>query len=449
MKKQTVCFFTLWAAACAGAPPAAGPVRPNVVLLLADDLGYGDVGCYGAPDVRTPNIDALAAGGVRLTQFYSGGPECTPTRTALLTGRYPQRPGGLECAIGIANVGRYDDAIRLRERRELGLPPSESVLARALKEAGYATAVCGKWHLGYERHFFPDRHGFDHSFGPLGGGVDYFFHTEPDGTPMLYLNGAPVRAEGYLTDLITEDAVRFIRSQRGRPFLLYVPFTAPHSPYQGPLDRRPHPLDATEWNRGDRSTFAAMVGRLDEGIGRILGALAEMGLEKETLVIFASDNGGDPRGRNEPFRGRKGGLFEGGIRVPCVLRWPGRLPEGAVTDRVGTTMDLTASILAAAGAKADRPLDGIDLAGDLARSAPPAARPLFWRARRGGETWRAAREGTLKYVSHQSPGKIEEFLFDLERDPAETANLASSRPDDRERLKVLLRAWEERVKPAR
>src|SRR5262245_60973580 len=181
-------LFSVPGAANAGEPAR----RPNLLVILADDLGYGDLGCYGCPDIQTPNLDRLAAQGVRFTSFYANGPECTPTRTALLTGRYQQRVGGLECAIGLGNVGRYAAAIRLRKSNDFGLPAEESALPRLLKQAGYTTAVCGKWHLGYEARFLPLRHGFDYAFGPLGGAVDYFHHREPDGEPMLYQNDQPV-----------------------------------------------------------------------------------------------------------------------------------------------------------------------------------------------------------------------------------------------------------------
>jgi N-acetylgalactosamine-6-sulfatase len=424
--------------------PAAGRGAANVVVILADDLGYGDLGCYGAPDVKTPEIDRLASQGVRFTQFYSNGPECTPTRTALLTGRYQQRVGGLECAIGLGGVGRYDDAARLAAKGELGLPAEEITIARLLRDAGYETAVFGKWHVGYERKFLPDRHGFDRSFGPLGGAVDYFHHCEPDGAPMLRENGEPVRREGYLTDVLADEAVRFLRGPRTRPFFLYVPFTAPHSPYQGPDDRHERPLTAAEWDKGDRATFAAMVERMDEGVGRILRALDESGQAGNTLVVFTSDNGGDLRGRNLPFSGRKGGLFEGGIRVPCIARRPGVLPAGAVWDRVGITMDLTASIAALAGVRPPRPFDGVDLLGGETRRGP-----LFWRARRGAVTWRAVRNGALKYVARQDGAALEEHLFDLDRDPAEQADLLPVRASDGVRLKSLLQAWESEVRHAR
>jgi N-acetylgalactosamine-6-sulfatase len=432
------------AAALSCAAPSARPERPSILVFLADDLGYGDVGCYGAPDVRTPHLDRLAAEGVRFTQFYSNGPECTPTRAALLTGRYQHRVGGLECAIGIGGVGRYDDAIRLAERRELGLPPEEPSIARVLQEAGYETALCGKWHLGYERKFLPDRHGFEYSFGLLGGSVDYFHHCEPDGTPTLYENGAPVKRDGYMTDLIADAAVRFLRRPRGKPFFLYVPFNAPHSPYQGPRDRKEKPLAPAEWNTGTRAKFAEMVEHMDLGIGKILAALEETGQARNTLVVFTSDNGGDPRGRNLPLSGQKGGLYEGGIRVPCIVRWPGVLHAGTVRERPGITLDLTATFLRVAGARPPRPPDGQDLFG-----ADGTGRTLFWRARRGATTWKAVRDGTLKYLSRQDGAKFEEHLFDLAADPGEKKDLISERGPDKDRLKALLARWESEVRPSR
>jgi len=446
MVRSAALFLAL--AGCA-APSRGADARPNVLFILADDLGSGDVACYGAPDIRTSAIDGLAAQGVRFTQFYSNGPECTPTRTAFLTGCYQQRAGGLECAIGIGGVGRYDDAARLAAAGELGLPAGEGTLPRLLRDAGYDTAISGKWHLGYERKFLPDRHGFGRSFGPLGGGVDYHHHTEPGGAPMLYEDGSPIRREGYLTDLITDEAVRFLRAPRTKPFFLYVPFTAPHSPYQRHDERREKPVEPDAWDKGDRATFAAMVERMDLGVGRILRALDEAGLAANTLVVFTSDNGADPRGRNLPYSGRKGGLLEGGIRVPCVVRWPGRLPAGAVSARPGMTMDLTASILALAGVRPLRPLDGIDLLREESEGLAPAKRALFWRARRGNTTWRAVRDGPLKYVSKQDGAAVEEQLYDIDRDPAEKEDLLAGRGPDASRLKALLSAWEVEVRPAR
>jgi arylsulfatase A-like enzyme len=420
--------------------------KPNIVLILADDLGYGDVGCYGCADTRTPNIDRIAAEGVRFTSFYSNGPECTPTRTALLTGRYQHRVGGLECAIGTGNVGRYDDAIRLRASHDLGLPASETSIAKMLKSAGYATGVCGKWHLGYEPKFFPSHHGFDYWFGPIGGATDYFHHCESTGQPAVYLNGKPVDREGYLTDLITEESVGFIRRNARHPFFLYVSYTAPHTPYLGPSDRRPDPVREEDYNKGSRSTYIAMVERMDEGIGAILNALRDNGLAQNTLVIFMSDNGATNMGRNTPFSGNKGNVFEGGIRVPCAARWPGMLPQGVISPQPCMTMDFSPSIIRAAGAQAPRPFDGIDVLKLLERGLPLQSRTLFWRARRGEWTRKAVRDGDMKFISLENTGKVQEYLFDLAADPQERTNLLAAQAETATQLRQLVQDWEKWVR---
>jgi len=426
--------------------------RPNILLILADDLGYGDLACYGATDIRSPAIDGLAAEGVRFTGHYSAGAECTPTRTALFTGRYLQRAGGMECAIGTTNVGRYDDAIRLAGQHELGLPVEQAALTEGLKAAGYRMAVYGKWHLGYERKFLPLRHGFEHFVGILGGHCDYFHHTEVTGTHTLYENDKEVRREQYMTDLITEESVKFLRRQElGKPFFLYASYTAPHSPYQGPDDRSPAPVPTDKWNTDTWGKYAEMIERMDAGVAKLLATLQEKGLADNTLVIFASDNGANRVGSNAPFRGHKSSLFEGGIRVPCIARWPGVLAAGKVADDPVITMDLTASMLRAAGAGAPkgRPLDGVDVLGRIARAEAIPRRPLFWTARRGEGTWQAARDGSLKLVTHREGEVLEEWLFDLAADPGEKDDLLAKRPADAARLRERLTAWRQSIRAAR
>jgi N-acetylgalactosamine-6-sulfatase len=438
---------------------AAEPAtKPDILLIMADNLGHGDLSCYGCPDIQTPNIDRLAAQGVRFTNFYSNGPECSPTRTALLTGRYQQRVPGLECALGTGNVGRYDDAIALAEKHELGLPPKESVLGPLLKQAGYHTVALGKWHLGYEKHLLPPHHGFDYFLASLGGTIDYFYHNEPTGEPVLYENLTRVTRDGYFTDLITDGAVDFLRKQpAGQPIFLYLPYTAPSAPFQHP-DRKPdqpkvsHAWDSTDWQKGDRDTLRAIIERLDQGVGKVLKTVEETGRADTALVIFCSDNGAYPiAASNAPFRGHASELFEGGIHVACMARWPGCLPVGVVDDRPTMTFDLTASILAAAGCTppADRPLDGVDILGQIAAGQPSEPRPLFWRARRADRTWRAVRDGNLKYLSRQDGTELEEYVFDLAKDPGESNNLIQTLPDAATRLKRQMAAWERNVAPAR
>jgi N-acetylgalactosamine-6-sulfatase len=376
-----------------------------------------------------------------------------------LTGRYQQRIPGLECALGTGNVGRYDDAIALAEQHNLGLPPSESILAPAMKAAGYKTVALGKWHLGYEKHLLPPHQGFDYFLASLGGTIDYFYHNEPTGEPVLYENLKPVRRDKYFTDLITDGAVKFLKEQpEDEPIFLYLPYTAPSAPFQHP-DHKPdkpkvsHKWDSKDWQKGDRKTLKAIIERLDQGVGRVLKTLEETGRSETALVIFCSDNGAYPiAASNAPFRGYASELLEGGIHVACMARWPGKLPVGVVDDRPMLTFDLTASIMAAAGAKSrkDRPLDGVDILGQIAKGQPPLPRILFWRARRAERTWKAVREPEgLKYVSKQDGDEFEEHLFDVAHDPGETKDLLASRPDDAKRLKQELADWEAEVKPKR
>ncbi|HYF35068.1 MAG TPA: sulfatase-like hydrolase/transferase [Prosthecobacter sp.] len=423
---------------------------PDVVLILADDMAYADLSCYGG-NTPTPNIDSLAREGVRLTRFYANAPECTPTRTALMTGRYPQRVGGMECALGTGNVGRYDDAIRLRQTHDLGLPVTENTLVRGLKAAGYRCVVSGKWHLGYEPKFSPVEHGFDASFGPNAGGVDYFHHSEWDGIPALFENGRAIKKDGYMTDLITDYAVAAIeKREAGHPLFLYVPYTAPHTPYQGPKDRKPEPLLEPVWNEGSVETYKAMMRSLDDGVGRILASLEKRGMKRETIVVFMSDNGGAKLGNSGPFSGTKGTLYEGGLRVPCLVRWPAGIDAGLTSDQTSVTMDFTHSVLRLAGAlPAGRKLEGMDILAHLAEKRPAIPRTLFWRYRRGESTWRAAMEGELKLIHQQNGGDLKRELFDLKEDAGEKSNLLSTRPKDVERLEALLQSWQADVKAAR
>lgn len=433
---------------------------PNIVLIVADDLGYGDLRCYGAENIQTPRLDALAAQGVRLTTFYANGPECTPTRTALLTGRYQQRVGGLECAIGLGNIGRYEEAKQLSDQGKLGLPPEFNVLPRILKEQGYQTAIIGKWHLGEGEAYRPGAHGFDYSIGPLGGAVDYFHHTEPvgefigtymEGNHDFYRNDAPHQRGGYyMTHLITDEAVAWINiQQEDQPFFLYVPYTTPHAPYQGPDNYQPEKLGMDRWNKAEGEGYARMIEDMDRGIGKILDKLEEKGMAENTLVIFFSDNGPTSVGSAGPYSGNKGHVYEGGIRVPCILRWPGKMQEGSTSDQAFISMDVTASIANIIGATPQKPLDGIDLIGHLVTGKENYPRNLFWRKKRAKQIRSAVRSGHLKYIRDEDEGKLEEYLFDLKTDPGEQNDLKAERPDDLQRLQQLLHSWENEVQPER
>ena len=426
--------------------PAA---QPNIVFILADDMGYGDLGCYGHPTAKTPVIDRLAREGVRFTQHYANGPECSPTRTAFLTGRYQQRTDGLECAIGTGNVGRYDDAIRLAKARQLGLPAKQAVLPSALKKPGYSSGVFGKWHLGYEPQFNPLEHGWDDFFGYMGGNVHYFNHRELSDLHVLYRGRLPVYEEGYMTHLITDSSLDFIERNKDRPFFLFVSHETPHFPFQGPGDEKKR-VDKSNWTEPDAKTYVAMLEDLDGEVGRVLAALKKHKLEENTLVVFVSDNGGFARAANMgPLSGAKSTTLEGGIRVPLIMRWPGRIKPGTTSSQVSATFDLTRSILSLAGAEVPpEQLDGFDLVNHITAGRKDFSRTLFWRGKRGERTWSAVRSGDLKYV-RKVEGETSEWLFNLAGDIAEKNDLSSSRPGDLKRLKNLLADWEKDVEDLR
>jgi arylsulfatase A-like enzyme len=424
----------LFCVAAAGDAQAQAPEpRPNIVLIMMDDVGYGDYGAYGAPDIDTPNVDRLARDGVRFTDFYAA-PTCTPTRAALITGRYQQRVS-LEAPLGNASTAARDQ----------GLRPTGRSLPQLLKNNGYATALIGKWHLGYRPELQPNAHGFDYFFGFLSGYIDYYQHTGGDGVHDLYENGKPVHVDGYMTDLITERSLRFIADNAKRPFFLEVAYNAAHWPFQVPDKpsvaegnaRFVQPSDETTSTRRD---YAAMVERADEGVGRIVGQLETLGLTGNTLVIFSNDNGGEWLSRNAPFYHRKGTLWEGGIRVPLIMKWPDRIPAGRVERQVGIVMDLTTTILAATGTQlpVDAKLEGIDLLPITEGRAERLERTLFFRITGPARQQRAVRQGDWKLLL--DGGAL--LLFDLYEDIGERNDLARSRPDIARKLRPLLTAWE-------
>lgn len=407
--------------------------RPNFVFILADDLGYSDVGSYGARVQATSELDRMAAEGLRFTDGYSNSPVCSPTRFALITGRYQYRLRGAldEPLSGVA-----------RGRADLGLPPSHPTIPSLLRAAGYATALAGKWHLGYPPHFGPLMSGYDEHFGPLSGGVDYFSHCDRAGVHDLYENGQETHRIGYMTDLISDRAVDFIQRQKGaaKPFLLSVHYTAPHWPWETRDDEAEskriskaiHHVDG-----GNLRTYHTMIRHMDEGIGRIFAALRGTGVAENTLTVFTSDNGGERFSDNWPFVGEKMDLLEGGIRVPLLAHWPAVIPAGRVTDQIAITMDWSATFLAAAGVAAhkDYPLDGLNLLPLLADPARVTPRELFWRMKHRGQ--RACRVGPWKYLSVDGI----EYLFDLSKDARERANLIKRYPERLAELRAKYNAW--------
>ncbi len=417
---------------------AAAPDRPNVLLIIMDDMGYGDLGSYGVDDIKTPNIDRLARDGVRLTDCYANGPVCSPTRTGLITGRYQQR---VKIERALSNPDR--DA-------GFGLAPTDTSLPRLLKQNGYATALIGKWHLGWKREQGPNAHGFDLFFGFLSGATNYYTHKSGNGESDLYENTTPVERPGYLTDLITEWALKFLDATTG-PFFMEVAYNAVHWPFQTPgLPPEAHEVkdyfqEAPDTPPATRDQYRRMLERADEGIGQILDALERRGAAANTLVIFTNDNGGEWLSRNAPFFHRKATLWEGGIRVPCIMRWPGHLPKAAASAQAAMTMDLTASILAATHTSTppDYKPDGINLLPMLQGASPVVARRLFWRFAASNQ--KAVRDGDWKLLI--DAGKY--LLFNVKHDPGERQDRAKDRPDLVRTLVQAIAAWEADVGPPR
>jgi arylsulfatase A-like enzyme len=410
--------------------------RPNVVLILTDDLGWADLGSYGAVDVRTPNLDRLTREGVRLTDFYANGVTCSPTRAGLISGRYQQRYG---VEAPIANPSRAGDR---------GLQVTGYSLPQLLKNHGYATALIGKWHLGYAPEKSPNAHGFDFFFGLKSGYHDYYTHHNGDGESDLWENDSPIEKDGYTTDLLTERAAQFIEEHRNGPFFIEVAYTAPHWPYQVPGSPSVAPDDARhvmpqDLETGTRSDYVAMVDDLDRQIGELLATIERTGIADNTIVIFTNDNGGEWLSNSTPFFGRKWTVFEGGIRVPAIVRWPDRIPAGSVSAQVGITMDLTASILAVTGAPVpvEAKLEGMDLFPIWEGRAPEFERTLFWRAGSGTSKQTAVRRGDWKVLVDGA----HTYVFNLRTDMSERNDLAKWRQDIAQELHPLLIGWEASV----
>jgi len=428
---------------------SAPPRRPNIVLIVADDQGYGEMSCQGG-DVPTPHLDRLAASGVRFTAGYVTAPFCSPSRAGFLTGRYQQRFGH-----------EMNPVERMNDRPEVGLPVSERTLPDFLKAAGYATGMVGKWHLGAHPPYHPLRRGFDEFFGFLREG--HFYLPPPRETTPGYsvsrlrekepeydrlnpiLRGEqPVEEREYLTTALGREAVSFIDRHAEKPFFLYLPFNAPHSPMQAvPRDYDRFAAIADPHRR----LWAAMLASMDEAIGTVLDSIRNHGLERDTLVVFLSDNGGPTKeltSRNDPFSGGKGSLQEGGIRIPFLMSWPGRLPAGVVERRPISSLDILPTALGAAGAPLPPGLDGVDLLPVLTRAREGAPHPfLYWKM--GGQ--QAVRSDRWKLVRLRGDEPFR--LYDLEKDPKESVDVAGSEPDRVRELRDRLTAWTSELAPPR
>lgn len=411
-------------------------MKPNIIYIVADDLGFADLGCYGGRQADfgdvSPNIDALARGGLRLTQGYSNSPVCSPTRFAMITMRYQYRlRGGMEEPINSKSKGNP----------KLGLPTEIPTLPSLLKKEGYDTALIGKWHLGYPPAFGPLKSGYDEFYGIMAGGVDYFSHCSSKGDHDLYVGHEEHHEIGYLTDLLSAKAVDYVKRQSAisnqNPFFLSLHYTAPHWPWETRDDV--HLAEQVKGNLfhldgGNVETYRRMIHHMDEGIGQLVETLKENNLLDNTLIVFTSDNGGERFSDNWPLVGGKMDLTEGGIRVPWIAHWPAQIAAGTVSEQHCMTMDWSATMLDIGGGQADAayPIDGVSLRSVLSNPKQTFDRPLYWRMNHRHQ--RAMREGPWKYLKVDE----HEYLFNLDIDERERANLAKVHP---ERLTAMREQW--------
>ena len=411
-----------------GSPSLAKP--PNIVFILADDLGYADVSCYGRPDLNTPNIDRIAKRGMRFLHGYANSAVCSATRTALITGRYQYR-----LRLGLEEP--------LAGNPNVGLPPEHPTLPSLLKKAGYSSTLVGKWHLGVLPKFGPLRSGYDHYYGFRGGAVDYFSHIGGQEREDLWDDDVLIHQVGYLTALLGSRAVDVVNryAKSGQPFMVSLHFNAPHWPWEAPGDeaeserlQQPGSGGLHDFDGGSQKTYQRMIEEMDRQIGRVLQALDANGLTENTIIIFTSDNGGERFADTWPFTGKKTELLEGGLRIPTLISWPARIPQGRTSEQVAISMDWMPTLLAAAGAEPDPSYspDGMNLLPTVTQNVEPLSRKLFWRYKANAQ--RAVRDGDYKFL------KILDntFLFNVVEDPLERANLKDRQKDVYHRL---VREW--------
>lgn len=411
--------------------------KPNIVLIVADDLGYGDVSMNGSKNLHTPNIDKIASEGVCFTDFHSNGTVCSPTRAALLTGRYQQRTG-------ITGV------LTAANDRDNGLDPDKfTAFPKLLKTAGYKTAMYGKWHVGYKAEFSPLRHGFDEFKGFVSGNIDYISHIDEQGHDDWWQGDALKDEEGYTTDLITRHGLRFIEENKDEPFLLYLAHECPHYPYQAShdvADRKSGVKPEGDLKFGSRqdkaNAYKEMMESMDHGIGLVIDAVKKQGLEKDTLILFFSDNGPVSPGSNGELRGWKGDIYEGGHRIPAAACWLGRIPAGQVINTPCVGMDLYPTITSITGLELpeNETIDGVDLSNLLFGTENIQSRPLFWGQKELSKE-ATIRDGSWKLIDYD--GKIE--LYDLEIDLQEKNNLSAEKPEICKAMLKQLNAWRKEV----
>ncbi|MBW3597131.1 MAG: sulfatase-like hydrolase/transferase [Planctomycetes bacterium] len=435
---------------------AEDALPPNVVLIVSDDQGYRDLGCYGSEEAQTPHLDRIAADGVRLTSFYVSWPACTPSRASLLTGRYPQRNGLYDMIRNdMADYGhRYSPAeYAVSPERILGLDVREAPLSEILQQRGYTCGCFGKWDSGQLRRYLPLQRGFDDFYGFTNTGIDYYTHERYEVPSMRRGNEPTTEDKGtYATDLFRREALRFVRENHEKPFFLYVPFNAPHGSssldpeVRGTVQAPPEylerfPAGDTKQSRR-RQGYLAAVACMDDAIGELLDSLDELKIADNTLVMFLSDNGGGGGSDNGPLRGGKSQMFEGGLRVPFLARWPGRIPAGTASDEFLTAMEVVPTVLRAVGAEPPEGvvLDGFDMLPMLAGDRHSPREEMFWQRRQD----RAARVGNWKWVDSRRGGG----LFDLSKDIGEERDLSEERPDVLKMVQARFAAWEHAMEEA-
>ena len=414
----------------------------NFIFIVADDLGFADLGCYGGRDAGfgavSPVLDGLAANGLRYVNGYSNSPVCSPTRFALMTGRYQYwvRGASEEPMLGTA-----------RGNPEIGLHPHLPTLPSMMKEAGYHTALIGKWHLGFRPHFGPDKSGYMHHFGPMSGGVSYYGHNARGPESDLELDGQPYDEPGYLTDLISKRAAQYVRDRARdkQNFFLSLHYTSPHWPWETRSQEKINPeivKDITHLDGGNVETYRTMIREMDEGIGWVVEALRETKQLEDTFIVFTSDNGGERFSDNWPLVGGKMDLTEGGIRVPYIVHWPqGVAQPGEVCHQHCMTMDWTATVLDIAGARipANHQLDGVSMQPTLRECRQTFERPMFWRMKYNQQ--RAYRDGDWKYLKINE----NEYLFNLSQDARERANQVKREPERLDTMRARFELWESQV----
>ncbi len=415
---------------------AATAQQPNIIYIMTDDLGYADLSCYGRTDYQTPNLDKLAAQGMKFTNAYAAAPVCTPTRTAFMTGRYPAR----------TSIGLLEPWVPSKRDSAIGLNAADYSVAALVKKAGYETALIGKWHLGIGPSFHPLDNGFDYFFGTYTGAADYVSHKGDGGGHDLYENRKPFYTKGYTTELLSSKTISFLQQPRRKPFFLSLQFTAPHWPWQGPTDAALHdsiPMSAKLMqSMGTKDVYKAMMQSLDEQVGLILKTLDETGLVANTIVIFTSDNGGEKFSDMGPFAKMKMTVWEGGVRVPAFVRWPGKIKANTVSQQLVITMDWTATILAAAGATANKnyAADGMNLLPVLTSQQQVTPRTFYWRVFQRSKQ-HAILDHHWKYIVDEKG----EYLFDLAVDEGERNNLITTHAAKAEELKKKYKSWEQSV----